>query len=130
MHGMIWFICFVTPWNVSFSLLLQYLLFFLSLSVTSNSSLCCLTTGLSTSYNHSTDSFSCVGLSFCSSVLLDFTWSRLSSYFGSDNYLILLYDLHPLLFPLVPIVRMLIVRIGQGFSYLPKFLHFSRLFHP
>ena len=43
-------------------------------SVTSEFSLCCLSCGLSTHYNRSTNSFSCIDLSFCSSsVVLDFT---------------------------------------------------------
>ena len=36
-------------------------------SVTSDFSLCCLNSGLPTHYHRSTDSFSCIDLSFCSS---------------------------------------------------------------
>ena len=43
----------------------------------------------------STDSFLCIDLSFCfSSVVLDLTWSRLSSFFGSDYHLILMCEVH------------------------------------
>ena len=66
------------------------------LSVASDFSLCCLNYGLPTHYHHSTDSFSCIDLSFCSSsVVIDFTWSRLSSFFGSDHYPIRLSEVHP-----------------------------------
>ena len=66
------------------------------LSVNSDFSLCCLNYGLPTHYHRSTDSFSCVDLSFCSSsVVLDFTWSRLSSLCGSNYYPILLPEVHP-----------------------------------
>ena len=66
------------------------------LSVASDFSLCCLNSGLPTHYHRSTDSFSCIDLSFCSSsVVLDFTWSRLPSFCGSDHYPILLSEVHP-----------------------------------
>ena len=52
------------------------------LSLTSEFSLCCLNFDLPMDYNRSTDSFSCIDLSFCSSsVVLDFIWCRLSSFF-------------------------------------------------
>ena len=64
-------------------------------SVTSDFSLCCLNCGFSTHYHLSTDSFSCIDLSFCSSsVVLDFTWSRLSSFCGSDHFLSKIFDEH------------------------------------
>ena len=37
-------------------------------------------------------SLKCVNLSFCSSVVIDFTWSRLFSFYGSDHKLILLCE--------------------------------------
>ena len=65
------------------------------LSVTSFS-LCCVNCGPPTHYPRSTDSFSCIDLSFCSSpVVLDFTWSCLPSFCGSDHYPILLSEIHP-----------------------------------
>ena len=52
--------------------------------------------GLPTNYHRSIDSFSCNDLSFCfSSVVLGFTWSRLSSFWRSDHYPILLSEVHP-----------------------------------
>ena len=64
------------------------------LSVTPDFSLYCLNSGLPTHYHRSTDSFSCIDLSSCSSVALDFIWSYLSSFFGSDHYPILLSEVH------------------------------------
>ena len=62
------------------------------LSVTSDFSLCCLNSGLPTYYHRSTDSFS-------SLVVLDFTRSRVPSFCGSDQYPIILSEVHPSLIP-------------------------------
>ena len=66
------------------------------LAVTSYFSFCCLNSDLPTHYHHFTDLFSCIDLSFCSSShVLTFTWSRISSFFESDHYPILLPEVHP-----------------------------------
>ena len=65
-------------------------------SVTFDFSLCCLNSGLPTHYYRSTDSFLCIDLSFgSSSILLHFTWSRLSSFFGSDIIRFFCLWIHP-----------------------------------
>ena len=64
------------------------------LSVISDFSQCYLISGLPTHYHRSIYSFYCIDLSFCfSSVILDFTLPRLSSFFESDHYPILLSPL-------------------------------------
>ena len=103
LQGMIWFNCSVKSRRLSFSLVTSISVTLLGvirlLSVISDFSLCCLNSGFSIHYHRSTDSFSSVDLSFCSFlVVLDFTWSRICSFFGSNHYPILLSEVHPFLF--------------------------------
>ena len=66
------------------------------LSVNSDFSLTCLNSGYPTHYHRSTDSLSCIHLSFCSSsAILDFSWSIETFHHGSDHYPILLTETHP-----------------------------------
>ena len=101
------------------------------LSVTLDFYLCCLNSGLLTHYHRSTDSFSCISLFISYSfVVLNFTWSRLFFFFGSDHYPILLSQVHPYHLPSGSFRWNLIVRIGLGFPRPPKFLHLSRPLYP
>ena len=93
-------------------------------SVTSDFSFCCLNSGLPKHYLHFADSFSYVVLSFYSSVVLNFVWYRLSSFFGSDRYPILLSTVHPSSPPFCS-SRWNFDRVDfAGFPLQPKFILF------
>ena len=107
LHGKTLLTCFVNSPKLSFSWWLQYTSSFLgwyirwflerSYAVFNNFGFFPLLSELWSPYTLSspTYSFLCIDQYFCSSsVVLDFTWSHLSSSLGSDHYPILLSEVH------------------------------------